>query len=116
MITAKIREVDDCVDAQAQQRVFEGHPEVSFACMNGGVLRDSKHSPSGREFRVGLLEKHFPDVRHTLSAHRLFKADGDIIDAFGCLWTARRIVSTQARSFPKQPVYDERGLRMAIVA
>jgi predicted RNase H-like nuclease len=115
-ITPKIREVDGCMNADLQGRVYEGHPEVSFACMNGGSLTHSKHKSEGREQRVGLLEKHFLDLRVQLEALSGLKADGDIIDAFACLWTARRLSRDLARRFPIEPPHDARGLRMEINA
>jgi predicted RNase H-like nuclease len=115
-ITPKIREVDGCMNPDLQGRVYEGHPEVSFACMNGGCLNHSKHKAEGREQRVALLEKHFPDLRSRLVALSELKADGDIIDAFACLWTARRLSRGNARRFPLEPPLDARGLRMEINA
>jgi predicted RNase H-like nuclease len=115
-ITPKIREVDGCMSPDLQSRVYEGHPEVSFACMNEGCLNHSKHTVEGREQRVALLEKHFPDLRNQLVTLSALKADGDIIDAFACLWTARRLSRGDARRFPLEPPLDEHGLRMEINA
>jgi len=115
-ITPKIREVDDRMNAGLQNRVYEGHPEVSFACMNGGTLKYSKHTPEGREQRVALLEEHSPELRNLLKSHATLKMDGDVIDAFACLWTARRVSRGEARRFPQDPPTDTRGLRMEINA
>jgi predicted RNase H-like nuclease len=115
-ITPKIRDVDRCMNPDLQRRVYEGHPEVSFASMNGGCLVHSKHTPEGRELRAGLLEKHFPDMRSRLDALSPLKAEEDIIDAFACLWTARRVMRGDTKRFPAEPPLDIRGLRMEINA
>jgi predicted RNase H-like nuclease len=115
-ITPKIREVDHCMSPSLQVRVYEGHPEVSFACIKGGCLIHSKHTPEGREQRVNLLESHFPAFKNRLSALSLMHAEEDIIDAFACLWTARRIQDDVARRFPIDKTLDDHGLRMEIIA
>jgi predicted RNase H-like nuclease len=115
-IAPKIHEVDRCMSPGVQKRVYEGHPEVSFAWMNGGYLNHSKHTKEGREQRVSLLEKHFPDLRKRLVHLSTLRADGDIIDAFACLWTARRLLHGEARRFPLEPALDTNGLRMEINA
>jgi predicted RNase H-like nuclease len=115
-ITPKIRDVDCHMSPILQSRVYEGHPEVSFVCMNGGCLTQSKHNSEGREQRVGLLEKHFTDLRSRLTDLSPLRADGDIIDAFACLWTARRLANGTARCFPINPPLDARQLRMEINA
>jgi predicted RNase H-like nuclease len=115
-ITPMIRDVDRCLTPSLQVRVREGHPEVSFARMNGGCLIHSKHKPEGREQRVKLLEGHFQDVRSRLADLSSMRLDGDIIDAFACLWTARRIKNDVATRFPADALFDDHGLRMEIVA
>jgi predicted RNase H-like nuclease len=115
-ITPKIRDVDYCMSPSLQERVYEGHPEVSFARMNGGGLIHSKHKRDGSEQRMKLLESHFPSFRDRLAGLSSMRAEGDIIDAFACLWTARRIKQNVATRFPSATTLDARGLRMEIVA
>jgi predicted RNase H-like nuclease len=40
----------------------------------------------------------------------------DIIDAYACLWTARRIVNGAAVWLPKDEEFDAKGLRAEIVS
>ncbi len=109
--------VDRCMSPKVQERVREGHPELSFAHMNGGSgLSTSKKGAAGQQRRVGLLEPHFPEIRANLAAIRPRSASGDLLDAFAMLWIARRVRSGEAISIPKRPEYDSRGLRMEMVA
>src|SRR3972149_3395219 len=114
-IIPKVREVDDVMSPDLQARVLEGHPEVSFAVMNGGeALTFSKLTKKGREVRLRLLARHFTDIESHLSA--VPGAISDILDAYACLWTAQRVLSDCVRRFPPNARVDERGLRMEILA
>ena len=114
-ILPKIREVDAHLTPADQSRIREGHPEVSFALMNGGhALTERKSTPAGRDARLRLLESHVPSVRDEVEKHRTFR--GDVIDAFAMLWTARRLRDGLARALPDSPVLDSRGLAMQIWA
>lgn len=114
-IMPKIAEVDNLIDCQLQNRVREGHPEVSFAQMNRGEpLRLSKHSVEGRHARISLLSRHFPDVSSVIQKHN--RITEDVIDAFAMLWTAERIRSGQALAMPSDGQTDSRGLVVQIWA
>jgi predicted RNase H-like nuclease len=114
-ILPKIREVDEGITPEVQRRVREGHPEVCFAMMNGGKsMEHPKATARGRVKRLALLEPHFPDVRAHLADVPSSKTD--IIDAYACLWTARRIINGEAMSFPTEEERDAKGLRAEIVA
>ena len=116
-IMPKISEVDKCMNPEVQKRVFEGHPEVSFAYMNNGKPLCSKHTREGLEHRIRLLEAHFPTARIRLANLAALKAQGDdVLDALACLWTARRLLSGDAKHHPIDPPRDKRGLRMEINA
>lgn len=80
-ILQTIREVDAHRTPADQSRIKEGHPEVSFALMNGGhALTERKSTRAGRDARLRLLEQHFPGIRDEVEKHRTFR--GDVIDAF----------------------------------
>lgn len=120
-IFSKIKCVDDCLLADANLRalVKEGHPEVTFAIMNGGEgLSISKHKDEGREARLRLLEKWFKNSRsHVISLRKSIHEDA--IDAYAMLWTARRVASRSAeiRRFPDgEAPLDSAGLAMQIIA
>jgi predicted RNase H-like nuclease len=113
-ILPKIREVDDLLNPEIQLKVREGHPEVSFAIMNGGQsMSYPKRRSAGRDERIGLLREHFPDVLIALAGVGRFEEDA--VDAFAMLWTARRLVEGASRTLPEAPDVDRRGLRMEMV-
>ena len=112
-----IASVDQHISPHIQTRVREGHPELSFAHMNGGRgLSHYKGAPEGQAARIALLEPHFPEVGRLAASMRPRSAAVDLLDAFAMLWTARRVRSGEAVSIPDPPEYDSRGLRMEMVA
>jgi predicted RNase H-like nuclease len=121
-ILRKIRQVDDLISRDLQARVFEGHPEVTFAMMNNGrAMLHNKRGSAGRQERLALLRPHFPEIDRNLSREILVHCglgDGrdDVVDAYACLWTARRVVLGQAVRIPTDPQCDERGLFAVILA
>lgn len=113
-ILPKIREVDNLIDPQRQVRVREGHPEVSFAMMNGSKsMAHAKRRPAGRDERLVLLRESFPDVLTAISGAARFAEDA--VDAYAMLWTATRLVQGASQTLPETPNLDRRGLRMEIV-
>lgn len=116
-IFAVVADVDRAMSPRAQDRVREGHPELSFAQMNGGVgLFWPKRTPEGQRARIERLQAHFPGLSAHLDALRPRRAAVDLLDAFAMLWTARRVRAGRALSIPDPPEYDPRGLRMEILA
>lgn len=114
-IVGKIREVDQALGAQWQDRVREVHPELSFRALNGGrVLGSGKKSQLGRNQRRRLLARNgFPRLGSILRNLAGKKASvDDILDACAACWTARRIVNGDAEQIPTKPPVDSRGLRM----
>jgi len=108
--------VDRHISPEIQGRIREGHPELSFAYMNGGVgLAYAKSKPEGQQKRIELLEPHFPGLRGHIARLRQRRATIDLLDAFSMLWTARRVRAGEAISIPDRPEYDSRGLRMEMV-
>ena len=114
-ILPKIREVDAEMTPQLQRRIREGHPEVSFAMMNNRrPMTFSKKTQQGKDDRRALLAHHFPDLTDHLT--EIPGAIIDILDAYACLWTARRIVRDQGKCFPGDIERDSLGLAAEIVA
>ncbi len=114
-ILPKIREVDEAMTGDLQQRIREGHPEISFAMMNDGrPMTFPKKTKEGQSERLDLLVPYFPDIQRHLQAVR--GASVDILDAYSCLWTAQRVATNQSKSFPKDRIQDTVGLYMKIVA
>lgn len=121
----KIRDVDALMTPALQQRVYEAHPELAFRSVAGQALLTRKKTLAGRTERLQFLERLPPSVfRHTqrLYAQALQRwkradlAPDDVVDALVLVWTAWRIGQGVATCLPPQPVYDARGLRMAIWA
>jgi len=73
-------------------RLYEVHPELSFAALAGAPLADSKHTPSGLATRRALLAAAGivvpPRVRGA--------AEDDLLDAAAVAWSARRIAAGTA--------------------
>lgn len=117
-IIPKILEVDQSMTVELQHRVLEGHPEVSFTLMKGGSsMLHRKMTREGKEERLHLLAKHFPDIREQIASCGLRGVVTDVIDAYACLWTARRVNQGIARTLPDIPQEqkDCRGLKSEIL-
>jgi predicted RNase H-like nuclease len=113
-ILDKVREVDAALRRLRSGNIFEGHPEVSFALMNNGSpLLIGKKKSAGRDYRTELISRCFSGASEKLSEHRHHRED--ILDAYALLWTAKRIKSNNARTFPSDHKPDRLGLRMEIV-
>ena len=117
----KILEIDALLrgDADLRGRVFESHPEGAFMRMNGGPLSEPKKVKSqphgaGLAQRRALLEKA-GFSRDVLEAKPPRGAgQDDVLDAFACLTTARRIQNREATSLPVAPGFDALGIPIAI--
>jgi predicted RNase H-like nuclease len=95
-LARKILEVHEL--AEADERVIEMHPEVSFCALAGGPLPESKHTAEGLERRRALLDAAgirlpgaYPGV-----------PEADLLDAAVGAWTAARYVLAQAEPFPPE--------------
>jgi predicted RNase H-like nuclease len=123
-IAPKIREVDECLraDAGAAARAFEVHPEVAFWRLNGGnALHEPKKVKSrpylpGLALRQGLLIAAGLPADAVTAAPPKGAGPDDVLDALACAAVARRLHQGIAESFPDPPPRDEFGLRMAIWA
>ena len=99
-LRAKIFEVDAVV--AKDDRVFECHPEVSFAAMAGGPLEWSKKSWNGQLLRRGLLAEHGIVLPDDLGAAGRAPVD-DLLDAAACAWSAERMRLGAAQTLPADP-------------
>lgn len=116
-ILPKIKEVDDVMTPALQGHIREGHPEVTFCVMNGGVpLESYKGTSEGRELRLTLLRREFGEIDGVLAPYIKTALITDAIDAFAMLWSARRVAQQQARILPSNTQIDSRGLRLEMVA
>ncbi len=117
MLFPKMREIDALVRDLGQDRLREGHPEISFAAMAGAPVLSKKRMPTGQTDRVALLEVQGLPARAILSA--LVKgrmAPDDVLDAAALLWSAERFRRGQHETFPPIPSRDAVGLEMSVIA
>ena len=107
----RIEDVDRVMTPELQSRVFEVHPELSFAAMAGGppVLRP-KRSAAGTKERRALLERAGVLVPDRPAG----AAVDDLLDACALAWSARRIADGTAFHLPDTPSRDARGLHMEL--
>jgi predicted RNase H-like nuclease len=97
------------VEAQLDERVFEVHPEVSFAALAGRHLRYSKRSWNGQMERRRLLAAAGVELPDELDGGEA-GAD-DVLDAAIAAWTADRKLRGEAQTLPADPpVVDGRAV------
>ncbi|MBB5767249.1 DUF429 domain-containing protein [Xanthomonas euroxanthea] len=119
-LLSKIRDWDDAVRADPAwaQRVFEVHPEVSFAVLAGGHgLAAGKKSRAGHQQRAALLGQCYGARQVAALLERVPRAlakPDDVLDALVACWSAQRIAAGTAGSLPAVVERDACGLRMGI--
>lgn len=119
-ILAKVRELDTAIRASdAQRRVIEVHPEVSFTLWNRGrPMRHAKRKPAGKAERRRLIEREWrgrlDGIPATLRGENY--ATDDLHDAFAVLWSIRRWAQGSALVLGGPEAKDDLGLPMRIVA
>lgn len=124
-IRDKIKELDDFITPSFQERIVEGHPEVSFRTLAGRPLQSGKKSEAGNQERRRALASaagnsfspFLTNPRAILQREGITRVQiDDLLDACIMLWTALRIVRGQAIRIPAAPPLDARGLRMEMWA
>jgi predicted RNase H-like nuclease len=93
----KIVEVESCLE----RRLFEVHPEVSFAALAGRHLRHSKRSWNGQMERRRLLRSAGILLPNELGAGEA--AADDVLDAAIAAWSAARKEKGEAATLPPEP-------------
>jgi predicted RNase H-like nuclease len=84
--------------AEADERVIEMHPEVSFCELVGGAVGDSKHTARGLERRRELLA----EAGIVLPGAVEGVPESDLLDAAVGAWTAGRYAAGRAQPFPPE--------------
>ena len=114
-IARKIKQVDDAITPECQQWAFEVHPEVCFWALNGKhPMRHNKKTEPGRNERLKLLRKEFPDIQRHLADDRPPGVEkDDLLDAAAAAWTALRLSKSESRQVC-EPERDEKGLAVVI--
>jgi predicted RNase H-like nuclease len=110
----KLFEVDHWARGHAGQ-VVEVHPEVSFAQLAGPVL-EPKRSWTGQRQRHRLLAEAGLRVPENIGIAGIRADSDDVLDAAVAAWTAGRVATGQAVSYPDPPVTYADGWPCAIWA
>ncbi|AKC77412.1 hypothetical protein XB05_00615 [Xanthomonas arboricola] len=119
-LLSKIRAWDDALRADPlwAERVFEVHPEVSFAVLAGGHgLAAGKKTTAGHQQRAALLGRCYGARQVAALLERVPRAlakPDDVLDALVACWSAQRIAAGTAGSLPTVVERDACGLRMGI--
>ena len=111
VLVPKIREVREA--SADDDRVFEAHPEVSFAALAGGRSLRSKKTWDGLMQRRALLSVAGLAIADLVGEASRHSAADDIVDAVACAWTAERIARREARPLPDPPQWID-GREVAI--
>ncbi len=112
-LAAKLREANACRDG-GDHRLYEVHPEVSFAAVNEGrPVAWSKKSWNGQAVRRRLLADQGIVLPDDLGPAGRVPFD-DVLDAAVAAWSARRIALGAGRSLPDPPQEADTGLSAAI--
>jgi predicted RNase H-like nuclease len=92
----KIIEADACrrraPSSLPPVRLYEVHPELSFAALAGAPLGDSKHTRAGLAIRRELLARAGISLPPKVAG----AGENDLLDAAAVAWSARRIAAGQA--------------------
>lgn len=113
----KIQEIDGLLRRRSDlvERVFECHPEGSFRMMRGDPLKHPKKLGSGLAERRQLLGSQGYIAAFLEAPPPPHAGRDDVLDACAAAWTAARIASNDAQSWPTgEPLRDEFGLPIAI--
>jgi predicted RNase H-like nuclease len=96
---------------EGHQRLYEVHPELSFACLAGAPLPEPKTTVAGQVLRRSVLAAAGLVIAEDPAWRR---ATVDVLDAAAVAWTAWRIATGQAVVLPDPPQTGEDGLEIAI--
>ena len=120
-IIPKIREMDCLLsdDTSARDRIREIHPELCFWGLAGRPMQHAKKRNEGLAERTQLLQSIYPQtddiIAHALSTYRRKDvARDDILDALAAAVTGL-MGGQNLVSIPREPEFDDRGLRMEMV-
>jgi predicted RNase H-like nuclease len=107
----RIEDVDRVMTPALQSRVYEVHPELSFAAMGDGrPVLAPKRSAAGSAERRAILQRAGVVVPERPAGAAL----DDLLDACALSWSARRVAEGTASRVPDAPARDARGLRMEL--
>ncbi len=109
----KIKELDALIrrDETLKSRVFEAHPELIFAALNGSPMADSKKREVGQLQRINVLKKcGIPADRVVEAVYQNYRKSDlqvdDVLDALVLFWVAK----TGGQPIAADAVIDEFGI------
>lgn len=100
--------------ASAPCPLYEVHPEVSFSLLAGAPIMARKTSWAGLAVRRAALESVGITVPDDIGPAGAVAGADDVLDAVVVAWSARRIATGTARSFPEVPALTPEGRADAI--
>lgn len=118
-IIPKIREVDEFLDQHPdyKNRLYESHPELCFARLNGQVLMTKKKDFEGIKERESILKRFLPDIKwpDLYEKAREFRCQPDDLADAVCLCIAAALKEQGlCETIPAKPEKDEKGLFMQL--
>lgn len=96
-IVAAVRDVDECLGPEDDERVVETFPELAFHLLAGAAL-SGKRTTAGVAERLRALASWRPDVLDSLALAPAGVAVDDALDALVCLWSAQRWAGGERRT------------------
>ena len=99
------------------RRFFSAHPDVSFTAMNGDQpLRTSPWHEDGYVERLELVRERLPGIDDVVSrTPPEGAAPKHLLDTAALLFTAMRAAGRAITRMPRDPFWDDEGMRMEIV-
>ena len=115
-LASQVREVAEEMAPYWQRTVFEVNSELSFYALNRfKPLNHTRGTRQGFSERCWLLEGAMQGLEEVFEGCDTVPATTrQIISACANLWTARRIRAHAALRLPRDPEWDDLGLRMEI--
>jgi predicted RNase H-like nuclease len=113
-LRAKLREAESCRH-RWPGLLYEVHPEVSFRHLGGAPMAYAKTTWNGQVARRTALVAHGIEVPDDIGAAGRAAPD-DVLDAAVAAWSAHRIATGRAVSYPDPPQRAASGERIAIWA
>jgi len=112
----KIREIDEEISPDDQDRIRETHPELAFLALKGAPLDHAKKTPAGFIERSTLLrEAGLERIEQWLGMLTTKSAAADdLLDAAALALAAERMLRGEGARIPDDPPRDAQGLRMEI--
>jgi len=98
---------------QRPDRIFEVHPELSFAELGGAPRPHAKRTWAGARDRTALLAAAGIELPDDLGSASAAGTD-DVLDAAAVAWSAARLAAEVARSVPNPPQRDAAGRPVAV--